>query len=138
MGHQFRDYDAAWKEQADEPILFGRVHGEDIELPAKLPAKVALGIVRIQAEFGDDEQIPPDVLLQFGAELFGGERVDRWLGDGMPLERFAEVFEDAIRVYMADDVEEGDGGGPPAPARKRSSNGGRSSKRTSRASTDST
>lgn len=137
MASKFRDYDAAWAERTDEPIPFGRIYGEDVTLPAKLPAKLALDVVALRDEHGDDAEVPPGIVLDIVHQLFTEERVRRWLSAGMDFDQLGELMGDAMDAYFNP---EGDGGGdsPPAkPARGRStsSKAGRSSKPTSPANT---
>jgi hypothetical protein len=65
------NFDQFRAEQRDEPVVF-IIGGEEYALPASLPASMAVDMMRMQAVFEDeDQEVPNDVMDQFGRSLFG-------------------------------------------------------------------
>ena len=76
------DFDAFRHEQAAEPLEL-TIGGKVYQLPSALPATLALDIVRLREEMGDEGNMDPAKLMEFGAGLFGSA------------ETFADVLRDA-------------------------------------------
>lgn len=57
------------------PKLLMRAFGESIELPAQLPALVALRLLRLD----EAQQVPAGVLIELMELVYGPERVHGWV-----------------------------------------------------------
>jgi hypothetical protein len=66
------DFDAFRSEQKAEPVQL-RIGGQVYDLPPALPAALALDIIRLQDEGGNDADVPVAKLEEFGRQLFGGD-----------------------------------------------------------------
>ena len=64
------DFDAFRAEQEKHPVFF-KIGGEEYPLPDALPASVAVGIIRLRANVGDDGEIPEEAIDTFGKAVFG-------------------------------------------------------------------
>lgn len=132
------DFDKFRSEQQDppEPVVL-RLGGKEYDLPASLPAALALDIVRLQATKGDDADFSENDVQRLGSALFGGEeRFTRILADGaVTIEEMPELIQQVLAMYGSG----GSNAGNREARRKRaprkttstSSRTGRSSKRTS-------
>lgn len=139
---RFHDFDAAWAEAVDEgPTV--RICGEDVVLPAAIPAKIAIfmELARTDPDFrkaNSKIDTPTDLLAQF----VGQDAVDRLLASGASMDRLAETWFQIIALYAPEPAEADALGGAKAPRKKApsrtSSKRGATSKRTSTASTAST
>lgn len=130
------DFDAFRAERADteEPLKL-RLGGKDYDLPASLPAALALDIARIQATKGDEAEFDESDVMRLGAALFGGEaRFVQILSEGaVTIDEMPDLTKMVLEMY---------GGTVSSPNRKtrreagkpsrsRSSKSGRSSRQTS-------
>lgn len=147
MTAQFFDFDRAWAEQDKErgaPEI--KAFGERFELPAEMPAKVELFTERLAVARADDDRVELSEMVELLEPLVGQERLDRWLDEGLSVSRAFEVLGAIRAIYVARDVQQRGGGQGEAGARsarartpsRSTSKAGRSSKRTSPASTGST
>lgn len=157
MTAKFHDFDAAFAEQAQEPLVV-RIYGQDWEIPADPPAIAVLRQQRRAAaamdilnsgamenlQPGDD--VPPEILEILGIDmdrqyrdLLGDDNVTAWLERG--------ITDPQLRGIEQWVTEQRNGGGDEGNRATRraksagsgtSSKAGRSSKRTSTASTGST
>lgn len=129
------DFDAFRAEKTNdaEPLQL-KLGGKLYDLPASLPAALALDIARIQATKGDDADFDESDVRRLGAALFGGEdRFIQILSEGaVTIEEMPDLTKMVLEMY---------GGGSNRPNRETrratkekrspSSKSGRSSKRTS-------
>ena len=65
------DFDAFRSEQKVEPVVLV-LGGKSYEMPAALPAALALDIMRLREVSDDTSKVKPEDLLMVGAALFGG------------------------------------------------------------------
>lgn len=139
---RFKDFDAYWAEQGREPLRV-KVFGEEHELPSELPATLSLRLVRMQMEVAagarkNTDEVDVSEVEAIAEELFTKPVLEKWFAKGMGIDQLTNVLEWALSQYGASgDEAEGE---PEAPegTSTASSNGGRSSKRTSGGSTRST
>lgn len=168
MPHPLHDFDAAWADDTDDPVVV-RLLGRDwtCKRPSEVPAALLLRLDRLLIEVSrlartgtvspdtvvDDDLSTEGILRQ----LAGDENVDAWLNgvdvDGvtrcLPYTRLQDVSRYLFSVYRGQDP--GEAGAAPANREERraakkkkgsrsssSSSTGRQSKRTSPASTTST
>jgi hypothetical protein len=111
----FHDFDAAWAEEDDEPIVV-KLLGEEwkckrsSEVPAALLLKMdrlLLGVAR-QATLGQDtdldfevdDLLDPESILR---QLAGDDNVDAWLGRGLPYKRLMDVSRYLTAKYRGQD-----------------------------------
>jgi len=106
MSSRFKDFDAYWAEQAQEPIRI-RVFGQVEELPPSLPLAVMLRAQRIVAGRSEGEEVPAAELLGIAADVFGQERVERWAAKGMTIEQMMDVFQYVQAIYSGQAPAEG-------------------------------
>ncbi len=64
------DFDAFRAEQEKNPVFF-KIGGEKYQLPDTLPASVAIGLIRLRANVGDEGEIPEEAIDKFGRSIFG-------------------------------------------------------------------
>lgn len=64
------DFDSFRAEQHQDPVLF-IIGGETYELPASLPAAVAVDVIRLHASEGDAADVKVEDLNVFGSAIFG-------------------------------------------------------------------
>lgn len=129
------DFDAFRAEQKKEPVIL-TLGGRDYSLPPSLPAALALDLIRMNADDSDAEFRSEDI-ERMGAELFGGSaKFHEVLREGaVTMDEMPELMKQVLNTYAG--VK-----GPNRGARRKratttsaSSGTGRSSKRTSSAST---
>jgi hypothetical protein len=103
---QFHDFDAAWAEDADEPVVV-RLLGEEwaCKRPSEVPAALLLRLDRLLlvAAGGDvpDDFVIDDSLSAEGIlrQLAGDANVDAWLAAGLSYKRLAAVSQYLNAVY---------------------------------------
>lgn len=66
------DFDAFRAEQDEQPVLF-KIGGKTYDLPPALPASVAVDVIRMKQELGDDGNADFDKLEAFCQNIFGKE-----------------------------------------------------------------
>lgn len=64
------DFDAFRAEQAKVPVKL-RIGGVEYDLPSSLPAAVAVDMIHLKSRFGDDSDVPIEILDTFGRSIFG-------------------------------------------------------------------
>jgi hypothetical protein len=136
-----RDFDAAFAEAAGTPITF-RLFGREWSVSRSVRAEAVLMAERRRLA-GEDETRPLSrtEIIDFAKVFVGAELVDEWLTLGITIDQLSEVVAFVIQQQNGGDgVGEAEPAATPAKAEagERSSNGGRSSKRTSNGSTAST
>lgn len=93
------DFDAFRAEQKAEPAYL-TLGGKQYELPASLPAALALDLIRMQAVDADADLRPEDV-DRMGAALFGGlEKFRTILSDGaVTMDEMPELIKQVLNMY---------------------------------------
>ncbi len=86
-----RDFDAFWREQKKEPIVF-RAFGEEVILPASIPAEVPIRMLRLQKQYGNDGDIPPTDMLDLALAIFEKERIDRWFAQSITMDQLQDIL----------------------------------------------
>lgn len=95
MSERFYDFDAARAETLAEPLVV-RAFGEDIELPPECPARLMLTLDDIDA-------ITSQQFLDALQDVFGEDRVRRWLSSGESLEAIGQLFGSVMLLYQGVD-----------------------------------
>lgn len=138
-----RDFDAAFAEAAGTPITF-RLFDREWSVSRSVRAEAVLMAERRRLA-GEDETSPLSrtEIIDFAKVFVGADVVDEWLTLGITIDQLSEVVAFVIQQQNGGDgVGEAEPAATPAEAEaeggERSSNGGRSSKRTSNGSTAST
>ena len=106
MSSNVIDFDAFRAEQKNEPKTL-RIGGVDYELPASLPAAIAIDAIRLKEQMGDDDAVPITELNSIGESVFGPETwraviVKHRLG----VEEMGDLFKMVLERYT------GNGDGP--------------------------
>lgn len=70
MSKRIIDFDQFRSEQKEEPVIF-IIGGEEYSLPPALPASMAVDAMALQERMDDDDDVPPQMMDQFGRSLFG-------------------------------------------------------------------
>lgn len=106
----YMDFDAAWAEDDDEPVVI-RLLGEEwkCKRPSEVPASLLLRMDRLMliAASGDvpdgfvvDDSLSPDGILR---ALAGDANVDAWLAAGLSYKRLAAVSQYLNARYRGQD-----------------------------------
>lgn len=112
MGSQFHDFDAAWAEDDDEPVVV-RLLGEEwtCKRPSEVPAALLLKLDRlllmvastdVPDDFVVDDSLSPESILR---QLAGDDNVTAWLERGLPYQRLMAVNRHLTAVYRGQDPE---------------------------------
>ena len=101
MSDNFIDFDAAWEEQQEEPIVV-KIRGKKYELPASVSAAFMLEITKITSDKGVNESLNAADIGALINALFGKAVVEDWLEDGMSLPQLNDVLSHMLRVYNLD------------------------------------
>lgn len=133
-------------EERAKPIKV-RLYGRDWELPGTPPAALTVRVARWQLDGITTGELSPSHIVLLAGDLVPQATLEAWSQLGLSTDRLIDLIPHIMAKYqgvmariMAGGTAEGEA---PAPAKgasqsKTSSNGGRSSKRTSSASTKST
>ena len=101
MSDNFIDFDAAWEEQQEEPIVV-KIRGKNYELPASVSAAFMLEITKITSQKGVNENLNAADIGALINALFGKSVVDDWLADGMSLPQLNDVLNKMLKHYGLD------------------------------------
>lgn len=112
MTSQFHDFDAAWADEADEPVTV-RLLGQEwaCKRPSEVPAALLLKLDRlllmvasseVPDDFVVDDSLSPESILR---QLAGDANVDAWLAGGLPYKRLMAVNRHLTAVYRGQDPE---------------------------------
>lgn len=114
MADQFRDFDAAWADEDDEPVVI-RLLGEEwkCKRPSEVPASFLLKLDRLMVatarmeqtgevpdDFVVDDEMSPDYVIR---GLAGEDNVDAWLARGLSYKRLTGVTRYLNAVYRGQD-----------------------------------
>lgn len=129
------DFDQFRAEQKDEPLDF-IIGGKHYALPSNLPASLAVDIIRMRAQLGEDDEVPVDVMESFGRNLFGETIWEALLQEHrITITEIPVLIERVMEAYTEAPKDEGSETKSPTSATtksgSRSSSTGRTSKRTS-------
>jgi hypothetical protein len=103
---QFHDFDAAWADDADEPVVV-RLLGEEwaCKRPSEVPAALLLRLDRLML-VAAGAGVPDDLVIddELSSEsilrsLAGDANVDAWLARGLSYKRLAAVSQYLNAVY---------------------------------------
>ncbi|SNR33121.1 hypothetical protein [Blastococcus mobilis] len=107
---QFHDFDAAWADEEDEPVVV-KLLGEEwaCKRPSEVPAALLLKLDRLMLaaagadvpdDFVVDDSLSSESILR---QLAGDDNVDAWLARGLPYKRLAAVSQYLNAVYRGQD-----------------------------------
>lgn len=110
-----RDFDAAWADEDDEPVLV-KLMGEEwkCKRPSEVPASFLLRLDRLMLAQASGE-VPDDMVIDDSLssesilrELAGEDNVDAWLARGLPYKRLAQVAAYLNAKYRGVDPDAGE------------------------------
>lgn len=90
------DFDAARAERAAEPVTL-KLGGVTYVLPPALPAELALDLIRMRAELGDDADVPADQLEKMARQMLG-QSADAIIG-AITLPELEDLLRRLLAVY---------------------------------------
>lgn len=109
---QFKDFDAAWAEEEDEPVTVRLLDREwACKRPSEVPAALLLRMDRLMlvAASGDvpddlviDDSLSPEGILR---QLAGDANVDAWLAAGLSYRRLSAISQYLNARYRGQDPE---------------------------------
>lgn len=103
MSKKYIDFDEAWKEQDKTPVVV-RMYGKDWELPAVLPAKVMMEVIRIQAEAGPGHELNEAQLVMMINRIVPEETFAAWMESGLSVDQYGDVIAELFQVYTGQDI----------------------------------
>lgn len=133
--NRYKDFDRHFEEQGREPVVI-RLFGEDWHLPASVPMKPVVMMMRVMEERGQESELTPQESMNFLRDLVGEEVFDAWLERGIDNEQITEILYWALEQYGLN--EDGENVDPTVAKARQLSNIGESSKPTSNESLAST
>jgi hypothetical protein len=74
------DFDAFRAEQNQEPVKLV-IGGKIYDLPAAMPASIAVDLIRMKSSLADDDDVPVDQLDRVGRAVFGADLWETVLGE---------------------------------------------------------
>ena len=107
----FHDFDAAWAEEDDEPVVLHNILGQDwtCKRPSEVPAALLLRLDRLLIA-ATTEQLPEDFTVdddlsteKIARALAGDTNVDAWLSQGLSYKRLASVIQRLLAIYRGQD-----------------------------------
>lgn len=93
---RYRDFDAAFAEAKEEPVVI-RLYGEEEQLPAQLPAALVLEILRLQAAQGSN--LREEDIFTISTKLFGVDRLNRWADKGLHIGQLTDLMVWTLQQY---------------------------------------
>lgn len=110
MAGQFHDFDAAWADEDDEPVVI-KLLGEEwaCKRPSEVPAALLLRMDRLMLiatsgevpdDFVIDDSLSPESILR---QLAGDDNVDAWLARGLSYKRLSAVSQHLNAKYRGQD-----------------------------------
>lgn len=119
------DFDAAWAEYVLDgftlpipPDPGSEFEGDEVPMPATMPAGFKLHMYRVQLERGDDADLSYAELATAAAFLFGPDRLRAWEAQRISEGHLTTAIQFATAEYKAREPErprDGDGSGKAAP-----------------------
>lgn len=104
------DFDKFRAESKDEPVEF-IIGGKTYALPSALPASMAVDVLRMKADMDDDDDVPAEMMDQFGSSLFGPTMWSELLHEHrITIDEITPLMEKVFDAYMG--TSEGDGADP--------------------------
>lgn len=108
-----RDFDRAWETR---PRPSAKILGEHVLLPPQVPASLVLKLQQIADSGADPEQAADfDMLADLLACVFGRQRVDGWVEQGMDLEQMGDLFRWMMSAWDGDQGQDPQQAPPPPP-----------------------
>ncbi len=96
------DFDAFRAEQEKHPV-FIKIGGQQYALPDALPASMALGIIRLKADVGEDGEIPEIEVDKFGRAVFGSKIWDEILDEHrLTVDEMPILLQKVLEVYTGE------------------------------------
>lgn len=114
MTSRYHDFDAAWAEEDDDPVVI-RLLGQEwsCKRPSEVPAGLLLRIDRLIVQYAQMQQtgqIPDDFVMDDSLDpesmlrkLAGDTNVDAWLKAGLSYQRLQAVLRHLQSVYRGQD-----------------------------------
>lgn len=91
---KYRDFDKFYSEHKEEPLFF-KLFGEKYKLPASMPAKLMIEILRGQKE----DDLEATAILEISESLFGKAQLDDLTKRGLTVEQMEDIIEWAAEEY---------------------------------------
>ena len=95
---QYKDFDAFFAEQNQDPIATFTLYGVIHELPTSLPAAVLLKMQRMHKQYGN-KGIPEFEQFEIAYLVFGEKNVEKWCKKEMTVDQLAELIKWAYGHY---------------------------------------
>lgn len=96
------DFDAFRAEQQQHPVVF-RIDGKEYPLPSDLPASVAVDIIRMRADVGEEGEIPLEAFDTFGKSVFGEDLWQTILTEHrITMEEVPNLLKAVLEVYTGE------------------------------------
>lgn len=91
------DFDQFMAEREGKPIVI-RIFGQDEELPPSLPADLVVKVMALHRK-GVKRTSEKDI-LELGSALFGEERFNRFLKQGITMAGLEALIENTLKLYV--------------------------------------
>lgn len=102
----FVDFDAAWLEHRARPFTVmvpadegSEFAGDEVQMPASIPAGFRLHIFRVRLEHGEDHDLTDEETAVAASCLFGEHRVNDWLRQRISDATLTKAVQDAMAEY---------------------------------------
>lgn len=92
------DFDSFRRERTDDPVIL-RIDGEDYTLPSQLPAIVALDVLRLQREEGNDAEANAQAVSQMAEAIFGDQLRPIIVKHNIAMDELADLLMETLRIY---------------------------------------
>jgi hypothetical protein len=93
------DFDAFRAEQKREAVDFV-IDGVHYALPPALPASMAVDVIRMQSDLGEDAEVPNETMDIFGRSLFGATIWEKLLVEHrITVDELSPLLERVLEVY---------------------------------------
>ena len=89
MAKVYKDFDAVFS--LKEKTMTVKVFGNNYEIPAEIPAPVALKLSRMAKEDGE-QQLDIDKLQEFLSLIYGEEVVEDWFKNNITTSQLSEIL----------------------------------------------
>jgi hypothetical protein len=98
MSGQFKDFDAAWAEQQDEPIKV-KIRNKEYDLPASVSAAFMLEVTKISSRKGSEDNLTTADMGVLLNALFGKVVIEDWLEQGISLPQLNDILSYVLEIY---------------------------------------